>query len=148
MIFWLAALFLQPDPAMIRRLFEEALARRQSELGAADPRTAQAACDLGLFLMAEKDIPAARRALAEAEDASVSGPALPALATRRKAAGDRAGAAAYLRRALAKAQVVDGGEGRMVALILKSLALVVDPAESARLLQRAREIEMRLRDGQ
>ena len=51
---------------MLRRLFEEALARREHEFGPSDPRTAQAARDLGLFLERSGDKPAARRALAEA----------------------------------------------------------------------------------
>ncbi|MEO8126778.1 MAG: tetratricopeptide repeat protein [Bryobacteraceae bacterium] len=60
------ALALQPDPAMIRRIFEDALAQRRNEFGAADARTAQAARDLGLFLIREHDAAAARAALAEA----------------------------------------------------------------------------------
>src|SRR5262249_10931449 len=40
----------QPDPASLRRLFEDNLARRQKQFGAKDFRTAQAARDLALFL--------------------------------------------------------------------------------------------------
>ncbi|MDR3704133.1 MAG: hypothetical protein P4L56_31080 [Candidatus Sulfopaludibacter sp.] len=65
---WLAVagLAFQPDIAVVRRVFEDALARRQREFGATDARTAQAARDLGLFLRANGDAAAARRALAEA----------------------------------------------------------------------------------
>jgi tetratricopeptide (TPR) repeat protein len=65
---WLAAatLALQPDTAVLRQVFEEALSRRQREFGAADPRTVQAVRDLGLFLRANGDAGGARRALAEA----------------------------------------------------------------------------------
>lgn len=56
----------QPDISVVRRVFEESLARRQREFGAADARTAQAARDLGLFLRANKDAPGARVALAKA----------------------------------------------------------------------------------
>ena len=45
-----AALAWQPDPALLREVFEEALSRRQSQYGAFDARTAQAARDLGMFL--------------------------------------------------------------------------------------------------
>src|ERR1035438_3614240 len=134
----------QPDTAMLRRLYEEALSRRQLEYGAADARTAQAARDLGQFALRVGEKPSARRALAEAvridekafgpaapqtledvatlaslsppaaaepllrravesPDATVAGPALTSLAELRKAAGDRAGAAALYRRALEKA---------------------------------------------
>lgn len=51
---------------MLRRLFEESLARRQKEFGGTDPRTAQAARDLGGFLLTIKDAPGARRAFADA----------------------------------------------------------------------------------
>jgi tetratricopeptide (TPR) repeat protein len=60
------ALALQPDPAMLRRIFEEALARREQQYGVADARTARAASDLGLFLREQGDRAAAHAALAEA----------------------------------------------------------------------------------
>ena len=41
---------LQPGPAALREIFEEALSRRTAEYGVFDARTAQAARDLGLFL--------------------------------------------------------------------------------------------------
>src|SRR5262249_1893848 len=52
MILWsmVALLAWQPDPAMLGKLYEEAFARKKQEYGAADPRTMQAARDLGLFL--------------------------------------------------------------------------------------------------
>jgi hypothetical protein len=39
-IFSLAAPAFQPDLVILRRLFEESLAKRQREFGSADPRTA------------------------------------------------------------------------------------------------------------
>lgn len=65
---WLAvtSLALQPDIGVVRRVFEDALARRVREFGATDARTAQAARDLGLFLRANGDATGARRALAQA----------------------------------------------------------------------------------
>ncbi|SPE39913.1 Tetratricopeptide TPR_2 repeat protein (fragment) [Candidatus Sulfopaludibacter sp. SbA3] len=56
----------QPDAAGVRHVFEDALARREREFGATDPRTAQAARDLGLYLRAHGDASGARRALAQA----------------------------------------------------------------------------------
>jgi tetratricopeptide (TPR) repeat protein len=181
---WAAAgaLAFQPDTAMLRRTFEEALSRRERDYGDADARTAQAARDLGLFLCRAGDGPSARRAMAnavridekalgasgpqtledaatlasvspraeaepllrraaESSDPTVAGPALTSLAEMRKAAGDRAGAAALLRRALEKAQAVDGKEGPTAALILNALALVVEPKEAIALLQRALAID-------
>lgn len=56
----------QPDIAIVRRVFEEGLARRQREFGDADLRTAQAARDLGLFLERVGDTAGARRTLQQA----------------------------------------------------------------------------------
>ena len=42
--------FAQPDPAALRKLYEDALARRLQTYGEKDARSAQAARDLGLFL--------------------------------------------------------------------------------------------------
>jgi hypothetical protein len=47
----------------------------------------------------------------------------------------------YLRRALEKAEVVDGKDGTIVALILNALALDVDPKEGIASLQRALAID-------
>lgn len=62
----MVAMFLQIDPAALRPLYEQALERRRKEFGEADPRTAQAARDLGLFLAGIGDSAGARPALAEA----------------------------------------------------------------------------------
>lgn len=178
------ALAFQPDPAMLRKVFEEALSRREREYGIADARTAQAARDLGLFLCRTGDAPSARSAMAnavridekalganapqtlddaatlasvspraEAEpllrraagspDPTVAGPALTSLAEMRRAAGDRAGAATLLRRAVEKAEAIDGKDGATVALILNALVQVVEPKEGVGLLQRALAIDQR-----
>ena len=62
----LLLLSLQPDPASIRRLFEENLARQEKQYGAEHARTAGAARDLGLFLKNEKHFEDARTALGRA----------------------------------------------------------------------------------
>jgi hypothetical protein len=56
----------QPDPAALRKLYEDALSRRQQQYGDSDARTAQAARDLGLFLCRTADAAAARRAMLNA----------------------------------------------------------------------------------
>jgi len=73
----LAALAFQPAPAMIRQLFEEELARASARYGATGVQTAQAARDLGLFLVRQGEVPAARAALSQAvhADESAFGPA-------------------------------------------------------------------------
>ncbi len=165
----IAAMALQPDAAMIRRIFEDALAQRRNEFGNADARTAQAARDLGFFLILEKDAPAAQVALTEAvridgkladvaELAGVSSPdqaellwqraslsidaalasrAFAALGDLREAAGDRARAADFYRRALAKEELASGKDGARVAVRLIALALVTEPRPALPLLQRA-----------
>jgi tetratricopeptide (TPR) repeat protein len=172
----------QPDRAMLRQIFEEALRRRTQEFGRDDAHTAQASRDLGLFLQRSGDAVGARRVLAEtvaidetvfgksaaqtledvsalaaisppllaepllrraveSPDASVAGPALSSLADLRTAAGDRAGAAAYLRRALEKAEAVDGKDGTIAALLLNALAGVVEANEGVAYLERALRID-------
>ena len=177
-----AALAFQPEASNVRHVFEEALARRRQEFGAADARTTQAARDLGLYLLRAGDREAARRALAdtlklddaalgptapqtledagtlaslvpraqaeplyrraaESPDPTVAGPALSSLAAIRKAAGDIPGAAALLRRALEKAEVSEGRNSLVAAMILTELALVAPPAEAIEALRRALAID-------
>ena len=59
-------LAMQPDPAAIRRLFEENLARQEKQYGALDPHTAQAARDLGIIPEAAGRPDGAAAALARA----------------------------------------------------------------------------------
>lgn len=172
----------QPDRAMLRRMFEEALRRRTQEFGRNDSHTAQASRDLGLFLQRNGDAAGARRVLtetiaideavfgknaaqtledvsalaaasppalagplwqraAESPDAAVAGPALSTLADLRIAAGDRTGAAAYLRRALEKAESAAGKDSTIAASILNTLALNVEPKEGVGYLERALVID-------
>jgi tetratricopeptide (TPR) repeat protein len=175
----------QPDPAALRRIFEDALHRRERQYGVTDRRTAQAARDLGMFLAREGDAAAARVALAEAlradeaelgasstqtladaaalasvsppgqaeplwhratesADAGVAVSSLAALGGVRAAAGDRAGAAGFYRRALSRQEAASGADSEPVALRLNALALVVDPKDGIPLLQRALAIDRRV----
>jgi tetratricopeptide (TPR) repeat protein len=179
------ALALQPDPAMIRRLFEEALARREKQYGSSDLRTAQAARDLGMYLAHQGDAADARIALAKAvridedidgsaapqtladvaelaavsaprdadslwqrvalsADASLASRALATLGDLHARAGDRAGAASFYRRALAKEEAASGKESAAVALRLNALAHAVERGEGITLLERALAIERRV----
>ena len=160
----------QPESSGVRRIFEENLARNHN---------AQAARDLGMFLLKDGDRAAARRVLrealrldeaessphtledaaalaaispaaeaeplyrraAESSDPSVAGPALSALGAMHKSAGDRTGAAALYRRAITKAEALEGRNGVTVALMLVQLASVADRVEAVASLQRAIAID-------
>src|SRR2546422_11487136 len=56
---------MQPDPAMLRQLYEEEVTRKKLEYGASDSRIAQAARDFGLFLSKHGDAAAAQKVLAD-----------------------------------------------------------------------------------
>jgi tetratricopeptide (TPR) repeat protein len=183
MIFlFVAALAFQPDPAMLRRLFVDSLAERRAQYGTEDIRTAQAARDLGLFLVSQGDLPGARVALADAiridetaagpksaqaladvaelaaisepaeseplwrrasasSDLAVAARAFAALGALREGSGDRDGAAALYRVALANEETL-GKDSRRVASRLNALAVVVEPEEAIRLLERALRIKL------
>jgi tetratricopeptide (TPR) repeat protein len=177
-----AALALQPDPEMLRRLFVDALAERRAQFGPADVRTARAARDLGLFLVSQGDLPGARRTLADAiqmdvaatglpstltladvaelaaisqpaeaeplwrrasasSDSAVSARAFAALGALLEGSGDRDGAAALYGAALAKEEAL-GNDSRRLAIRLNALAVVVEPEEAIRLLERALRIKL------
>ena len=85
-------------------------------------------------------MPLLRRA-AESSDASVAGPALTSLAGLRKSAGDLPGAAALYRRAVEKAEAMEGRDSPLVALVLTQLALVAPPPEALAALRRALAID-------
>lgn len=60
------ALAFQPDPAILRKAYTDALVRCERDYGVKDPRTAAAARDLGFFLKEKGDLKAARPAFAKA----------------------------------------------------------------------------------
>jgi tetratricopeptide (TPR) repeat protein len=128
------------DRAAARRALTETLAIDEAVFGKSGPQTLEDAFALAAISPPTLAGPLLRRA-AESEDASVAGPALSSLADLRTAAGDRAGAAAYLRRALEKAEVADGKDGAIVALILNALALDVEPKAGVAYLERALAID-------
>jgi tetratricopeptide (TPR) repeat protein len=77
-----------------------------------------------------------RRASA-AEDASVAIRAWMALGALRGSAADRAGAAAYYRKALARQEEAAGRDSPAIPAILEALAEVVETREAIALLERA-----------
>ncbi len=100
--------FLVPaDPATLAPVYEQALASREKELGAANPRVARAASDLGLFLKQTGDATGAEAPLrkAAAIDQANGDPMLAAdrenLASLLEAGGNRDGAIDLFRQAAA-----------------------------------------------
>ncbi len=122
-----------------RRALTETIAIDESVFGKSAPQTLEDVSALASISPPAQAGPLLRRA-AESSDPSVAGPALSSLAELRAGAGDRAGAAAYLRRAVEKAETVDGKEGSIVALLLNTLALNVDLKEGITQLERALRI--------
>ncbi len=135
-------LFLQRngDRAGARLVLTETVAIDDAVLGKSDPQTLEDVSALAAVSPPGVAAPLLQRA-AESPDATVAGPALSTLADLRTAAGDRAGAAVYLRRALEKAEAADGKDGMIVALILNALALDVEPKVGVTYLERALKID-------
>lgn len=134
-------LFLERNGEILaaRRALTETVAIDESVFGKSAPQTLEDVSALASISPPALAGPLLRRA-AESSDPSVAGPALSSLAELRAGAGDRSGAAAYLRRAVEKAEAVDGKEGSIVALLLNTLALNVDPKEGIAHLERALRI--------
>jgi tetratricopeptide (TPR) repeat protein len=76
-------------------------------------------------------------------NARVAARSLIALGGLHAAAGDRAGSAAFYRRALAKVEGTDGKDSARVAIVLSVLAQMVELREGIPLLQRALSINRR-----
>jgi tetratricopeptide (TPR) repeat protein len=135
-------LFLQRngDAAAARRALTETVAIDEAVFGKTASETLEDVSALAAVSPPALAVPLLRRA-AESSDPGVAGPALSSLADLRTAAGDRAGAAAYLRLALEKAEAVDEKDGVIVALILNTLALDVEPKVGVAFLERALRID-------
>ena len=126
------ALFLLNDgerPAA-RRALTDVPKLDESALGPTARQTLEDAAALAGISPAAQAEPLYRRA-AESPDASVAGPALSALAASRKAAGDLAGAPALYRRALEKAESLEGHQGPVVTLLVRTLAATLRQAGRA-----------------
>ena len=132
----------QPDTASLRRLFEEALSRRERDFGGADARTAQAARDLGLFLCRSGDGLSARRAMANAlrideKALGVSAPQTLEDAATLASVSPRAEAEPLLRRAVESPDPMVAGPALTSLADLRKAA--GDRAGAAALLRRAVE---------
>jgi tetratricopeptide (TPR) repeat protein len=136
----LSALAWQPSAAMLRQLFEDALKRQKEEHGLSNPRTAQAARDLGLFLRSQGDASAARNALDEAVgiDEKALGPA--AAATLADVA-ELAGVSAPAQAEALWRRASGSPDAKVAALALAALGQLreaaSDPAGAAKLYRRA-----------
>jgi tetratricopeptide (TPR) repeat protein len=132
----------QPDTAALRKLYEDALSRRQHEYGDADAHTAQAARDLGLFLCRSGDALSARRAMANAVhfDEKALGPNAPQTledVATLASISPRAEAEPLLRRAAESPDPTIAGPAlTSLAAIRKAAG---DAASAAALLRRAVE---------
>ncbi len=138
----LAALALQPDPAVLRGVFEEALARRQEQFGVFDARTAQAARDLGMFLGSQGATAEARNILDQvvridekvfggeaaqtladvAELAAMSGPAQAELLWKRASKAASAGVSARAFAELGKLHALEGDRAGAASFYRSALA--------------------------
>jgi hypothetical protein len=136
------ALALQPDPAALRKLFEDALARRQQAYGDTDARTAQAARDLGLFLYRSADKLSARRAMSNAVrlDEKALGPDAPQtledIATLASISSPQEAEPLLRRAAESPDPTIAGPALTSLAAMRKATG---DPAAAAALLRRAVE---------
>jgi len=128
------------DRTGARRALREALRLEEGTSGASSPRALEDAATLAQVSAPADAEPLLRRA-AESPDPSVAGPSLSSLGTLRKTAGDRTGAAAFYRRAVTKAEAIEGRNGRTVAVLLMQLAGVADRPEATASLQRAVAID-------
>jgi tetratricopeptide (TPR) repeat protein len=137
-------LFLQRagDTTGARRALAQAVRADDRALGPVAPQTLEDVSALAEVSPRAEAEPLLRRA-AESPDPAVAGPALSTLGEYRKAAGDRAGAAAYLRRAVEKAEAAAGKDDPIVALVLTALAQVTDRNEAVAALKRAIAIDQR-----
>ena len=130
------------DKPSARRAMANAVRIDEKALGPAAAQTLEDVATLASLSPPRDAEPLLRRA-AESPDATIAGPALTSLAAMRRTAGDPASAAALLRRAVEKAESIDGKDGVTVALVLNVLAQVVPPKEALSLLGRALAIEER-----
>ena len=121
------ALLLQPDPAVLRHIYEEALRRREHQYGMADARTARAAGDLGLFLKDQGNALDARPALQEALDIDERAQGSASNATL----ADAAELAAVSPPALAEPLWQRAAESKDAALASRALAALGDLRQSA-----------------
>ena len=137
-------LFLQRaiDTAGAHRALAEAVRVDEKAFGPAAPETLEDVSSLAEVSPRAEAEPLLRRA-AESSDPAVAGQALTTLGAYRKAAGDRAGAAACLRRAVEKAETAVGKDDPIVALVLTALSQVVDAKEAVAALERAVSIDQR-----
>ena len=138
------ALFLERsgDKAAARMAFRETVQMDDRALGLKAGQTLEDVSALAALSPTAAAAPLWMRAT-DSADPTIAGPALSSLAEIRKAHGDRTGAAALLRRAVEQAELADGRDGEIVALVLKALAAVAPPDEALKALQRVLQIDVK-----
>ena len=160
------ALAMQPNPAGLRRLYEDGLRRREQQYGLSDIRTARAARDLGQFLRELGDAGGARKALEETlaidekalgptvaatladagELAAVSAPGEAEPLWRRAAESPDAGVAAWALAALGELREAAGDRDGAVPFYRQALAKeeVASGKEGARVAVRLNALGLAL----
>ena len=118
-----------------RNVLDQTVRIDERLFGANDPRTLSDVAELASLTHSE---PLWKRA-SESTDPAVAARSLAELGRIRAEAGDRAGAAALYRRALAKEK-----DNATIALDLNALSKLVDPPEAIPLLERALAVDRRV----
>jgi tetratricopeptide (TPR) repeat protein len=125
--------------AAARQALTQALTSDEATLGRSSAQTLLDAADLASVSAPGESEPLWSRA-AQSPDAVLAARAFSALGEIRDAVGDRSGAIAFYRKALAKEETVAGKSASRVAVRLNALALVSEPPAAIPLLERALSI--------
>lgn len=126
------------EEADARNVLDQTVHIDERLFGASDGRTLADVAELASVTPESQAEPLWKRAT-ESSDAAVAARALAELGRIHAEAGDRAGAAAFYRRAIAKEK-----DSATVALDLNALSKLVDPPEAIALLERALAIDRRV----
>jgi len=129
--------------AEARNVLDQVVRIDEKLFGANAPRTLADVTELAAVSPPSQSEPLWKRA-SETPDASVAARAFGELGKLRVLANDRAGAAVFFRKAIAKDEEAGGKSSAAVALDLNALAKVVDAAEAVPLLERALAIDRQL----
>ncbi|HEY3839837.1 MAG TPA: tetratricopeptide repeat protein [Bryobacteraceae bacterium] len=128
------------EEADARNVLDQVVRIDESLFGAADPRTLKDVAELAAVTPPEKAERLWKRA-SETPEPSIAARALSELGRLHALAGDRAGAIAFYRHALAKNEESAGKNTAAVALDLNALSKLVDAPEAVALLERALAID-------
>jgi tetratricopeptide (TPR) repeat protein len=130
------------EPASLRPLFEQALADREEELEAGDPRVARSASDLGLFLNSIGDAAGAEKALRRALEID-SGKADPQLAGDAENLAEILASAGRTTEAFPLFRQASASPTAKVAALAFANLATLDPAHAEDYYRRAIDAERR-----